>query len=103
VPGIPASQSDQLCVFRTCETCLGYFEATVHSPLHSKFGLGLPQIVPEPALRAFVFLLLRPFENLFPSSVVDVRWRHVADPLSFYEYGHSTWLLGSNPGAHFDG
>lgn len=40
----------------------------------------LAQIVLEPAVQGFLFLLLPPLENFSPSAVVDVRGRDVADP-----------------------
>ena len=38
------------------------------------------QIVLEPALQGFLFLFLSPLADFFSSAIVNVRWRHIADP-----------------------
>jgi hypothetical protein len=40
------------------------------------------QIVPEAVLQGCLFLLLPPLENFFPSTVVHIRRRHIADPFA---------------------
>jgi hypothetical protein len=55
----------------------GFSKPTVHSgsglaPAPGCTGTGSPGLL---------FFLLPPLENFFPSSVIDVRRRHIADPL----------------------
>ena len=82
-----------MCVFRTAEINLPFWEATIPGPVQPVVDRGLAQIILELAIQRCLFLLTPPPEDFLPPPLID---KYYALP-----EGHCNWRGGLWPHGNY--